>query len=63
MDKYRKFFVALLSVVVEGGALWVDAPHWVVTVVGLAGAGLVYLVRNVPAEPDAVRAVRERNGF
>jgi hypothetical protein len=57
MDKYRKFAVALLTAVVEGGALWLDAPPWFVSVVGFAGAALVYLVRNAPAEtpPDGVR--------
>ena len=58
MTRYNKFFVALLSAIVEGGALWVNAPAWVVTVVGFAGAALVWLVRNTPQTPDAVRSVR-----
>lgn len=60
MGKYSKFVVALLTAIVEGGALWADAPTWVVSVVGFAGAALVWLVRNTPQVPDAVQAVRDR---
>jgi len=58
MSKYRKFAAALLTAVVEGAALWADAPSWVVSVAGFAGAALVWLVRNAPAEPAAAQAVR-----
>lgn len=58
MAKYWKFLIALAAAVAEGGALWADAPNWVVTVVGFAGAALVFLKANAPAgPPDAVKAV------
>lgn len=46
MAKYSKFFVALLTAVVEGVAVWQDAPSWVLQVAAFAGAALVWLVPN-----------------
>jgi hypothetical protein len=54
MDKYWKFLIALCGAVVEAGALWADAPAWVVTVVGFATAALVFAKKNAPAEPPAL---------
>lgn len=59
MAKYWKAIIALLTAVVEAGALWVSAPPWVVAVVGFAGAALVWAKANAPEEPEVVRAVRE----
>lgn len=59
MARYWKAIIALAAAVVEAGALWADAPPWVVAVVGFAGAVLVFAKKNAPAEPDAVRSVRE----
>jgi hypothetical protein len=54
MDKYRKFVIALLAAIVEGGALWVDAPPWFVSLVGFAGAALVFWVKNAPVDSPQV---------
>lgn len=48
LDQVRKFLVALATTVVELGALWADAPDWVIVAVGVAGAILTYLVPNEP---------------
>lgn len=44
--RYRKFFAALGTVVVEAVALWQDAPGWLVSLAGLVGAYLVYQLPN-----------------
>jgi hypothetical protein len=54
VDKYWKFLIALLGAIVEAGALWADAPAWMVTVVGFATAALVFAKKNAPAEPAAI---------
>lgn len=46
IGKYSKFLAALLTAVVEGVAVWQDAPGWVIQAAALAGAALVYLVPN-----------------
>jgi hypothetical protein len=61
VSKYWKFIIALLTAVAEVGALWADAPHWVLTALPFVGAALVFAKANAPQEPDAVRAVRERS--
>ena len=48
LDQVRKAVVALATAIVEVGAIWVDAPEWVVVTVAFAGAILTYLVPNEP---------------
>jgi hypothetical protein len=63
MAKYWKAIIALLTAVAEFGALWVDAPHWVLAVLPFVGAALVWMKANAPVEPDAVRAVKDARGY
>jgi hypothetical protein len=50
MDKYRKLIAALAGAVVEGIALWADAPHWLLSLVPLLTALAVYQVPNAEAK-------------
>lgn len=48
LAQIRKFLVAAATAIVEMGALFTDAPQWVVVAVAIAGAVLTYLVPNEP---------------
>ena len=50
MERYRKLIAALAGALVQGVALWADAPAWLLALVPLLTAVSVYAVPNEPAE-------------